>query len=127
MTSWQLVMVDATDPSFRFVSFRDMTSGCLLAGVSDAHSDWIRCMKLSSDGTFLFTGSRDSDIKVWSTTALRTPVERAKRQKTKEETASTSTGIGTGTGCTAGSSADAALVMPLRLVKTLKGHTDWVR
>ena len=42
----------------------------LLSEKTDAHSDWIRSVAFSPDGTKIVSGSVDKTIKVWDSGAL---------------------------------------------------------
>ena len=43
----------------------------LLSQKTNAHSDWIRSVAFSPDGTKIVSGSDDKTIKVWDSGALR--------------------------------------------------------
>ena len=48
----------------------------LLSEKTNAHSDWIRSVAFSPDGTKIVSGSDDNSIKVWDLGAPREPSNR---------------------------------------------------
>ena len=48
----------------------------MLSEKTNAHSDWIRSVAFSPDGTKIVSGSDDGTIKVWDSSAPQSPQNR---------------------------------------------------